>query len=225
MVSLSDRYLGARYHYFFTSGKPMLTKKNLSQAKRMLFTVTGMLEEQGIPYHLEGGTLLGIVRDKELLPWDHDVDISVPLEFADKVVGLKGLLFKKGYKFSVRRSDIELGPIKKNQYRIVKVKPMWNYIQAWFAPKKKDTLVTLDVFFKVHDSTHAYWQAKGKVMRVDNRYYQSFETVPYDDRILRVPNFYQDYLTEKYGNWSIPVKEWDCSLHEGTILNETSSAS
>ena len=37
----------------------------------------GILEKNNIPYWLCHGTLLGIVRDNELIPWDTDIDIGV----------------------------------------------------------------------------------------------------------------------------------------------------
>ena len=49
--------------------KPQLSKKNLQRAKKILFDVVDLLEGQNIGYHLEGGTLLGMVRDNGILPW------------------------------------------------------------------------------------------------------------------------------------------------------------
>jgi phosphorylcholine metabolism protein LicD len=88
----------------------------------------------------------------------------------------------------------------------------------WFVPRYKEQLVVLDIFVKTQDDAFTYWQASGKVMRVENKYYQSFESVPYQQRALRAPNHYKDYLTQKYGDWSVPVKEWDCSENELTIV-------
>lgn len=47
-----------------------LTEKNLKRARKLLFEVVELLEKHNIDYHLEGGPLLGVVRDKDLLPWD-----------------------------------------------------------------------------------------------------------------------------------------------------------
>jgi len=200
------------------ASKPVLTKGNLSNARKILFTVTDLLDSKNIPYHLEGGTLLGIVRDKDLLPWDNDVDISIPLRFAHDFKRLRVALLAKGYKISIRTSSVDAGPIHKNDLSVIKVKPLWSYLFHWLIPTLKEKLIVLDVFTKSHDDTHTYWQAKNKVMRVANRYYQSYETVTYGGRELKVPNHYKDYLTEKYGDWRIPVKEWDCGLNELTIV-------
>src|SRR5688572_5093981 len=105
------------------ASKSVLTKRNLSRARRILLEVTSLLDKNNIVYHLEGGTLLGLVRDGELLPWDNDVDISIPEKYAEKFSMLKSDLFRLGYKMSTRRSTIESGPIQKNQFSVFKVKP------------------------------------------------------------------------------------------------------
>lgn len=202
---------------YFMASKSVLTKRNLSSAREILFTVTSMLDKNNILYHLEGGTLLGLVRDRDLLPWDDDVDISIPEKYSLDFLKLKLDLLKKGYKISVRRSNIEVGPIKKSQYSVFKVKPIMGYFLSWFKPRGNKHLVVLDIFIKVNDATHTYWQAKEKVMRVDNKYYRSYETVQYMERELKVPNEVESYLTEKYGDWRTPVKEWNCGINELTI--------
>lgn len=196
-----------------------LSGRNLKVARKLLFDVIDILEKNSIPYHLEGGTLLGIVRDKDLLPWDHDVDISVPETEVDRIIKLGPELLLKGYKFSKRKSGIEHGPIKKAAYSVMKVKPLFKYLGRIFSRRLFSDFVVLDIFVKMKDEKYTYWQAQGKVMRVDNRYYESFETIDYLGRSLRVPNHYREYLTEKYGDWSIPVKEWNCGEHEGTICS------
>eukprot|EP00439_Symbiodinium_sp_Y106_P042335 s2315_g5.t1 len=43
----------------------------------MLTDVTGWLHEQNIPYFITYGTLLGAVREEDILPWTQDMDIVV----------------------------------------------------------------------------------------------------------------------------------------------------
>ena len=203
-----------------SKSKPSLTNKNLLRARRLLIVVIDLLNNNNIPYHLEGGALLGIVRDKDLLPWDNDVDISIPLEYAGAVLKLRTNLFWKGYKISIRKSVKDVGPIKRGQYSILKVKPLLGYVLYWFLPNYNKHLIIMDIFTKTKDNTHSYWQAKEKVMRVENKYYESFETIEYRGHTLRVPNHYRDYITQKYGDWSIPVKDWDCGENELTIVKE-----
>ncbi len=43
----------------------------------VLFKTINILNDAGIIYWIDGGTLLGIMRDNNLLPWDYDIDFSV----------------------------------------------------------------------------------------------------------------------------------------------------
>jgi phosphorylcholine metabolism protein LicD len=63
---------------------PTLTEKNLLGARKILFDVVAFLKNEQIDHRLEEGTLLGQVRDKELLPWDHDMDLSMSLNDSRK---------------------------------------------------------------------------------------------------------------------------------------------
>lgn len=122
-----------------------------------------------------------------------------------------------GYKMSVRRSKKDVGPVRKGDYSVFKIKPVLSYVVSWFVPNYKNAMV-LDVFVKTSDDAFTYWQAMDKVMRVDKKYYQSFETVGYLGHALKVPNHYKDFLTEKYGNWSVPVKDWSADRDEQTVI-------
>ena len=46
------------------------------------------------------GTLLGIVRDNEYIPWDDDVDLAVNFVDYGKLMGLNPLLKKKNMELS-----------------------------------------------------------------------------------------------------------------------------
>jgi lipopolysaccharide cholinephosphotransferase len=198
--------------------EPYLIQRNLSDARKLLFSITSIFDQNRIPYHLEGGALLGIVRDKDLLPWDNDIDISIPSEAACELPKLKLKLLFLGYRLSVRKSLVDAGPIKRGAYSIFKIKPLLAYCIRWFIPNYES--IVMDIFIKTKDKTHTYWQAKDKVMRVENKFYQSFETVVYDGQPLKAPNQYKDYLTQKYGDWSVAVKDWDCAKNELTIYGE-----
>lgn len=61
--------------------------------KFMLKDVKVALDAIDVPYFIEGGTLLGAVRHKDIIPWDDDIDICFFIQDYEKLIkGLQNML-------------------------------------------------------------------------------------------------------------------------------------
>jgi phosphorylcholine metabolism protein LicD len=127
-------------------------------------------------------------------------------------------MFFKGYRITRKKNNYDIKAFKKGQYRIFKVKKLIPSIIKIFFPFINRYTIVADIFVKSSDEKYTYWQAMEKLMMVNKKYYSSYETVNFKNKILRVPFEYKNYLTEKYGDWKIPVKNWVCGKDEKTII-------
>lgn len=192
----------------------MFSKKLVGRRHRsiehLLLTLTNCLNENNIVYHLEGGTLLGLVRDKQLLPWDHDIDISIPAEHLAKALPVLKRFFNKKWKLNYKYFDKTSEYFDSDELRLIKVKYKYLYLLS--------SHTYLDIFIKYTSHDSCYWKVNTNIMKVDKKYYQSYETIEYKGQSLKVPNQYESYLTEKFGDWHTVVKEWHYD-NEKTIIS------
>lgn len=202
------------------NSKPVLTQKNHDSALQLLFYVTDFMDKYGIIYHLEGGTLLGIVRDKKLLPWDYDVDISLPADQIDKFQKHCGKMTSWQYKLTSKLFDVTYMALPKGSPRIYKLKPRLTSFLKELNSSFRDKHIVIDIFIKYDDEESTYWQAADKAMKVSKHHYQGFDEVEFMGKKLKTPVDYDGYLTSKYGDWRVPIKEWNCSTDEKTICSQ-----
>jgi phosphorylcholine metabolism protein LicD len=85
------------------AGNLKLTGKIEITARKMLKDVCRILDENEIPYTLEGGTLLGIIRENRLLPWDNDMDLTIADDHLEKLVKIRYKFWLAGYRTRIRK--------------------------------------------------------------------------------------------------------------------------
>ena len=105
-------------------------------------------KDTGSVYYLHAGTALGAIRHNDLIPWDEDADVIVPLPCYDKLVGyLKNkdlgkfrILYREKYS-----SKMQAKLVLKDQDEDLMCVDLFPLIGF---PKDKETQMELDKKFK-----------------------------------------------------------------------------
>ncbi len=189
--------------------KYLLQGKNLEVAEKMLEDVTRILEKHNVRYWLDFGTLLGIVRERRLLPWDYDMDISIFEDDRQKVHDVVMPEIKKSnYRIYSRYHHIENHDvIKKGEFRAFRVKNYrWKFFRGY---------VNMDIFVMYKKDDYHYWYELHNIHRIPSKLIEEFDTIEFNGKMYTIPKLYDEYLTYHYGNWRIPVKDYNSAV-DGT---------
>jgi len=190
-------------------GKYKLEGKNSIIAREMLKKVTNLLEAKGIQYWLEGGTLLGIIREDRLLPWDNDLDISLTEEYYDEILEAISDIKKLGYMVWTKELESNEPPFKKGLKRVLKIRNRrLHFIRGE---------VALDIFIKFKKGDEYFWQVGPRRKSVPAYFYETLKRHPFDGKEYLIPNKVEEYLTYRYGDWQTPIKDWDTCQDDSAI--------
>ena len=197
------------------AGDTKLVGEHAQVAKQMLKDITSLLGELDVTCFLEFGTLLGIIREDRLLPWDTDLDISITDADLQKVVDNKRKFWKIGYRIRFRRFKNDIGSYKKGEIRIIKVQT-----RKWYFFKDKSIL---DIFimkreddghtFVVNDKPHIL-----KTIPVD--FHDKFSKINFAGKSFTIPSNHESYLEYIYGDWRTPKKEFDFKYEGNVVIKE-----
>lgn len=191
------------------------------RALAMLHRVTRTLESAGVTYWLDHGTLLGVIREQRLLPWDTDLDISVPASSLPQLKAAVPALKALGLRLRLRQQPSDAPPWKSGAPRLLKVR---NRRLKIF---RGDLL--LDVFITYRHQDRYYWSIWKHADRslhlrsVPAHFFDVLESVEFDGRAWPVPSSTASYLAARYGNWRQPVQNWDCYCDEIAVAGATSA--
>ncbi|MFC1887793.1 LicD family protein [Candidatus Cloacimonadota bacterium] len=197
------------------AGSNKLEGKNVDIALKLLHDVTLELERSSIPYWLEGGTLLGVIRENRLLPWDNDMDISMYKTDQKKIIPTLLRLLFKGYRISVKKYRRNIGPFKKGELRMIKIR---NY-----EPFLRKGKVMLDIFLKRKLGNEYFWTVgvKSPVLKsAPASFYDVLTWVDFNNKKYMISKDYDGYLTYRYGDWKIQVKTWNFKKDDKAIVTD-----
>lgn len=167
---------------------------NEANAKRLLFKVADVLEEIGAKYFLYGGTFLGAVREGKFIEIDRDIDLAMLLENLVPIAkDIGNRLVRKGIKIEMvdhrhkRPWSNGVYGIKFNGYG------EHGDISAFMKIQGKRAIPShVGNFWLVHTA----------------RFLEELGEIEFYGRTFKVPKDTNGFLTEKYGDWRTPHKEF-----------------
>jgi lipopolysaccharide cholinephosphotransferase len=186
------------------------------KAIELLYSVNKILKKSNVTYWIEGGTLLGAIRDNKLIPWDHDLDLGMKFFNQNQMIKLIKELKKEFYvsvkKFKEKKDLWILG-----DYRVLKIYPRKN---IFF---KSDLCLDLFVYYldKLDSSDeevykYVVWDRNAYHKK---EFFETIEQIEFYGKTIPVPSNPTKFLEVKYGiNWKTPVKEWNVALDDGSIV-------
>ena len=167
------------------AGSLRLEGKILLIAKKMLRDTVDVLDKCSIDYVLEAGTLLGIVRENRLLPWDNDVDVTITEKFEKALLKNRWRFLLKGYLLKIKKYKADVGPFKKGTVRICKVyKPKFYLLKGY---------KLVDIFIKRSIDDQYFWTVAVKrpvLKSVPKRFYDEIAELKWEDKNYKVPKDY-----------------------------------
>ncbi len=202
-------------------------KKNRDDAIRVLKIVIDTLDKYDIKYYLDFGTLIGAVREKGLIPWDDDIDISLVNEGDYKKIPkvLEEIQRKstlRTYLFTFRPVDTR----KRKKRRKEMIKKGKSVYKGYVTFTDIDNIriakirtnkfwifgrgnTCIDIFCKYKFNNKIYWLADGIENNVPLEYMsKELTTIDFCGLKCSIPKDYDKYLTYIYGDWKTPNESW-----------------
>ncbi len=184
------------------AGSRKLEGKHLQRCLRMLESVTETFDAHGLPYWLEGGTLLGVIREQRLLPWDTDIDLSIRAEDITLLTACLPALRRQGLRLRLKHVEQHEPPFPPGAPRLLKIRSRRLYFF------RGDALI--DVFIKYRHGDDYHWLIGTRTHKsAPARFYDELGSVTFNGRRYSIPRDVEDYLAFRYGDWRTPVTEWN----------------
>lgn len=175
---------------------PFEDNRTRELAGAMIIFLQKCLWESGVHCLLDHGTLLGIVREGDVLPWDDDVDLSIPATQKDDALACLEAEFSQlpgqaecgwslilGYQERIGAPGscpmfLSLEPTRRTVFRPFTIEISLTYIEGDLAVQ------TLN--------------------QAPARHFTGAEWIEFKRQKVAVPLDYRTYLTLHYGDWHVP---------------------
>ncbi|WP_412972744.1 LicD family protein [Glaciecola sp. MF2-115] len=203
---LSSRYLKA-----IDFSAPEVREK----AIQALLALCAILNKTNIRYYVDAGTLLGIVRDGDLIPWDDDLDIALHADdLAELAVQLPDVLEAMqeaiGVQYSVNThmNNTAFGAVAEGAVRSLKLLPV----------DLSSGMPMIDVFVKYIDGDNMDYCLASRGIRMPAIHFSSHDELLFRQQIIKLPYDHKAYLQTHYGDWQTPKPDWSLSELDNSTL-------
>jgi len=164
-----------------------------ANGNEVLLKAKKALDEIGINFWLDYGTLLGVYRDGKLISYDTDVDVGVFLD--DYTENIIKALEKNGFVYE-RKIIVDQGRYAMEQsFSYLNVK-----IDIFYYRKEGNKMISH--LFPLNDK-------KKYTVREIYTTYSDFTSIDFLKQSFSIPKNTEQRLQETYGeDWRIPISDW-----------------
>jgi hypothetical protein len=185
------------------------------KAMQALLTLCAILNKTDIRYYIDAGTLLGIVRDGDLIPWDDDLDIALHADdLGEFTVQIPHILEAMNealdvqYSVNTYTSNSSFGAVVKGAVRALKMIPS----------DPLSGMPMIDIFVKYIDGDSMDYCLASRAIRMPSIHFESHDELIFRDQMLKLPNQHKAYLKKHYGDWQTPKPDWSLSELDNSTL-------
>lgn len=173
---------------------PFEHKDTVEYANESLLKLLDFLSAKKMPHFLDFGTLLGVVRDKELIRWDDDIDITCYLKDKEQITLILEEFVKKYSTANVQWNN--------------KLTKHLNGQDSSFVLSFNDRTNTIlpfsiDIWLLYFENNIAI-QTMNKC---SEKHFENSEAILYKNQLVSVPYDFKEYLEHTYGDWQTPKKD------------------
>jgi hypothetical protein len=173
---------------------PFEDEKTLQIARKFTKTIASRAYDENIPLHINWGTLIGVLRDGDLIKWDDDIDFSSLLEYKTKIEKFINNL--KDELESMLNASIEIVSYEKPGIKIICKSKLGNF-----------HTFDSDINFKIIKDDKAL-QFDNQMWYTSAKHILKLETFNWDGVNIFIPSDADEYLTFVYGDWKTPKKDY-----------------
>lgn len=186
--------------------KPFEDPDTRELAREIIRKLSYFAIEDNIPLLIDFGTLLGIVRDNDVISWDDDVDFSI--------VNLPNDLdFENWFVNIMKKINLPLNLSMKS--KIIKNKSV-SFILYFDEGIYRKFTISISLR-ELKDDNYIHLPSGG-MWYAPKKFFDSYEIINWNEDKVIVPCFYKEYLEFLYGDWKTPKK--DISMVDYANLGE-----
>lgn len=186
--------------------KPMAFENDKdSLGVSILKSICSCFETSGVNYHVDAGTLLGLYRDGQLIPWDDDLDIAINAEHLENIDALIPSVLEQlesltslPWEASKHISSHTFGNVPNGAVRSYKL----------FSTASRN-IPSIDFFIKYVKHEFSDYCLASRGIRMPAHCSRNTKLFQVGENYWRVPSATEVYLACHYGeSWHLPNPDW-----------------